>query len=271
MNRELAVFIINLKKDQEKRQHITDLCRQHQIDFEIIPAVNGKALDEKYVQTVYYENASVRNIGRSMSRGEIGCALSHRHIYETMISEGIDVALVLEDDIDFDEDLPDLLHRIDEFPDDWDVVLLGHHSAWSRDQDTAYSIWGKRRLNCRYSVVRPVEMGCGTYGYLIRVTGAKKLVADTRVLYQPIDHYTGSDENVNLYMVHPPVIRIHQHLSDHHHSMHDRDVLHEQRAERQLSWKGKLLARLHMKAVWRELKIGLLNLRRVLKRQRHYV
>ena len=42
---------------------------------------------------------------------------------------------------------------------------------------------------------------------------------------KPIDHYTGDSDDVNVYTVNPPVVQIHSHLSDVHHSMDDREAV----------------------------------------------
>lgn len=94
----IKTFAINLVSQNEKREHILNECEQHNIDAEIIEAVNGKELTEKQIHTLVYDYPAC-----SLTRGEIGCALSHIAVYQHMIEENTPLALILEDDAILDE------------------------------------------------------------------------------------------------------------------------------------------------------------------------
>ena len=40
-----------------------------------------------------------------MNKGEIGCALSHINLYKKIVSDKLSYAIILEDDVEFDERL----------------------------------------------------------------------------------------------------------------------------------------------------------------------
>jgi len=46
----------------------------------------------------YRAPVAVACIGRELAPAEIGCALTHLRLYERMMAQGIDLALILEDD-----------------------------------------------------------------------------------------------------------------------------------------------------------------------------
>jgi len=142
-----------------------------------------------------------------------------------MINENITEAIIFEDDINFDKDLLEILHKVNDFPNNWNLILLGHHSCMRRNQETHYSFWGKKNLDKKYTIARPSEDACGTYGYILKLEAAKHLLSRLETIDKPIDHYTGIDEELNLYIVNPAIIKINDFLSDTYHSMEDRKKL----------------------------------------------
>jgi len=217
-----TIFVINLKKDIEKKEHMLKICKAFSLDCNFIDAVYGKTLSEEEIGKHYAKDMATKYSDRGMSLGEIGCLLSHKYIYQKMIDEEIEQALILEDDIEFSDDIKNVFDSMDLFPKNWEVLLLGHHSHTARDDETKASIWWKQHISTEYKLIRPSEKGKGTYGYLINNRGAKKLLGTLDQYYKPIDHYTGNDKEVNIYAISPVQIKIHTEMSDQHHSMDDR-------------------------------------------------
>jgi len=240
----LPVFIVNLTRDVEKKEHMEGLCNRYGLAFEFISAVCGDSLGQNKIDVVYSKSTTVKTIGRGLSFSEIGCLLSHKAIYQKVVDEELGVCLILEDDIEFGEDLLHVLGGINTLPSDWEVVLLGHHGGGARLSNTKSCLWGRLNLSSSYELARPSELACGTYGYLINKRGASKLLAELELIALPIDHYTGDSSYINLYVVTPPVIGIHEDLSDNYHSMDERKELQaEQVALRNVasfSWYKKM-------------------------------
>ena len=92
----MRTFVINLKKDTQKRKDIQDSFDSKQIPFEFFNAVDGKTLSKYPVNLNWYDPWYNYHI----TCGEVGCALSHVGIWEKMIEENIEKALIFEDDID---------------------------------------------------------------------------------------------------------------------------------------------------------------------------
>lgn len=275
----MKIFIVNLKKDIEKKEHMQKLCGKYDFHPEFIDAVDGRLLSEEDIAKVYsHEKAINNNFRRELGRGEIGCALSHINIYKKMVHKNISEAVVFEDDIDFDNDLLKVLHKVNDFPKNWNLVLLGHHSCQSRDLKTRYSFWGSKNIGNRYMIARPTENGCGTYGYILKLEAAKILLRDLETIEEPIDHYTGVDKKLNLYIIHPAVVKIHDFLSNNYHSMQDRKELKKKlRPEIEKEWKSfvysrkrKLLIFLHLDKIWNNINDKYLNLKQFFKKRRKY-
>jgi len=216
-----TVFVINLKKDKEKKEHMLKICKAFSLDCKFFDAVYGKSLSHEEIEQSYLRKKSIKYSRKEMNLGEIGCLLSHKSIYQIIIDEKIEQALILEDDIEFSNDIEMIFSNISLFPKNWEIVLLGHHSG-TRNIETRANIWWRRYISTKYILMRPSGIGYGTYGYLINNKGAKKLFSTLQQYHKPIDHYTGNDKEVNVYAISPAPIRIHTEMSDHHHSMEDR-------------------------------------------------
>jgi len=227
---KLEVFVINLKRSTERKEYMAALCEKNSLFPEFITAVDGRRLDvEELLGEVCLNNMVAGGIGRELCKAEIGCALSHKEIYQKLIDQNIEQALVLEDDVEFDERLIHVLGSINTFPSNWEIVLLGHHGGESRFNNTKGSLWDRKIILNNYKLVRPSELAYGAYGYLINKRGASKLLAELELMAKPIDHYTGDSYYINLYAVSPPVIGIHEDLSDNFHSMEERKELQAER------------------------------------------
>ncbi|MGC8170086.1 glycosyltransferase family 25 protein, partial [Salmonella enterica] len=72
------------------------------------PAVDGRLLSEEEL-SVRYDRARAIEESHDLTRGEIGCALSHHGVYCEMVRQGITHALVLEDDARLNDQVPGLL------------------------------------------------------------------------------------------------------------------------------------------------------------------
>jgi len=108
---KFKIFIINLKKDKERRTQIIDqLTRQKINNYEIIDAVNGNEFDENEIKKNTFTNKmGINPWNTKMSPSQIGCALSHIKIYKKFIKTNYDYALILEDDAIFIESFNDKL------------------------------------------------------------------------------------------------------------------------------------------------------------------
>lgn len=225
MMNQTKVYIINLKKDIEKKEYMLDLVKKYFSNYSIFEAVYGKELSTEYTNSLLDFTKMQKHLKRNLTSGEVGCSLSHIKIYEDMINNDTEKALILEDDISFDNNLSETINYINKLDLNWDIILLGHHTHFSRLIDTKISFWSKKyKLSNSYDLLRPSEIGYGTYGYLISKNGAKKLLDELKTFYKPIDNYTGNDKYTNLYVVIPSIIKINDYLSENLNSMEERKI-----------------------------------------------
>jgi len=104
------------------------------VNFTLIPAVDGKQLtDEKLVEMNIQTLSGFRDPyhKRPITKGEIGCFMSHYNIWRTVVENKLKMVAVFEDDLRFSRYfhsmlrnlVEDLQERGDGF--DWDLIYLG--------------------------------------------------------------------------------------------------------------------------------------------------
>lgn len=105
------IFCINLDRRPDRWTRCVELFEKFDIEVVRVPAIDGNSIEVP--------------AGCKLSKGEIGCVNSHRHILQMMVSDNLDNALILEDDIEFDERwITNLDIAMGNMP-VWDMLYLG--------------------------------------------------------------------------------------------------------------------------------------------------
>ena len=130
----MKTYIINLPQSAERRAAMEgQLARFPELKAEFVAAVDGRAMSEEEVRAAFDAERARAYYGRSLTRGEVGCTLSHVRCYNR-IAEGADeVALILEDDADLGTRLPDfapLEAMLSRTRRPTVVLLSGHYWYW---------------------------------------------------------------------------------------------------------------------------------------------
>lgn len=181
----MKVFLINLDKNPDRLAAADAQLKRLGVEYERFPAVYGKALSEEEIATLADDEWARRLNGRSLSRGEVGCALSHIQVYEKMVREGIPIALVLEDDAYPMPPLKPVLRAIEEqiSGESSTVILLGEG--------------GGRRDASRKRIFLPVSVyaldaivtGARTHAYVVTLGAARRLATFLRPVVMPADDW----------------------------------------------------------------------------------
>ncbi len=205
----VPIFIVNLKKDTEKKEHMQELCKRYKLDCQFINAIYGKDVDENELAKVYDKKRTLSEMGRELTAGEIGCTLSHKYIYQKMVDEHIEKAIIFEDDVIFDQSIHEVLSSMDNFPDDWEVTLLIYYRILPSLNRYCVSLRDRIQVNKHFKIVRFIDLMHSTAGYAINLSGAARLLSNLNEgMYKPIDHYTGDERDINLYGLHPKPVNI---------------------------------------------------------------
>ena len=95
-----AAFVIHLEKALSRRQNVKQLVSKCPIPTRVHPAIDGSSLTDQEIDQVYKRNLHEPTYPFTLNEGEIGIFLSYRAVWERMLEEKLDVALLIEDDID---------------------------------------------------------------------------------------------------------------------------------------------------------------------------
>lgn len=118
-------YVINLARSPERRKHITAELRKAGMDYQIIEGVDGRDLDLDNPAMV----APSLLTSCPFPAGVAGCALSHLRVYEAMLADGVDSALVLGDDVILPADLGNLIDVIADHLTGAEVALLNYEGT----------------------------------------------------------------------------------------------------------------------------------------------
>lgn len=99
------IFMINLLRRPERRKKMEQSFKEIGLQVEHIAAIDGNELTSEYLDEIgvkFLPGYSDPFQHRPMTKGEIGCFLSHFMIWEKQVLEKLNEVLVLEDDIRFE-------------------------------------------------------------------------------------------------------------------------------------------------------------------------
>lgn len=181
------VFLINLARRPDRRQRMLSALMELEIDPLVVNAVDGSALNSSDIKKLgvnllpgYYDPFS----GRTLTKGEVGCFLSHYHVWKEIVERGLEKAVVLEDDVRFGahfrKRLLRLMEDLEQAQLNWDLIYLGRKQVNSEAEEPLEDV--------RNLVV--AEYSYWTLAYLISHQGAQKLI-DSQPLSKilPVDEF----------------------------------------------------------------------------------
>ena len=169
------IYVISLdgkKKDMQDRtlDGLQKLNFANQTGYEIHPAWNGvkNGTPEGYAAYSKWKLDDTWNDWwkREVIPGEIGCMVSHIHVWERIVAEGLKRTLILEDDFLGNGEIG----KLDEPTVDFDIAYLGRWKINKKAEEA--SVGG--------SWVTPTASYC-THAYVVTLEGAKKLLKNYKI------------------------------------------------------------------------------------------
>ena len=121
----MHAYVINLARSPDRRAHIVAELQRTKLSYEFIAAVDGRNLDlddTALVDPVLIERYS-------FPAGTAGCSLSHLSTFKKILEDGVDRALILEDDIALPADLDELVEDVASYMTGAEVALLNYASC----------------------------------------------------------------------------------------------------------------------------------------------
>ena len=159
------IFVVSLRGALERRASVRR--RLEGLRYEFLDAVDKASLDrDRLLRDGTYDERRTRSAYRmrkDMSLGAIGCALSHRKLYEEMLARGWERMVVLEDDVvPRASSLPGLPAALRELPPSWELCYLGY---WQNEVVTANA----RVRRALYAGLAPLGLSRWRVGEALRL------------------------------------------------------------------------------------------------------
>jgi len=148
--KDTGIYLINLDRNPDRLESFIEqymMCDLRYKQFQRISAVDGAKIpdiedvvsDAAYGEIQQIEKTGYRTKHYQLTRGAIGCYLSHLKAYELIAMGNDDYGLVFEDDVFIDKNIFKRLNKLlAGIPNDWDMLLLGCHCILCDKYDVYY-------------------------------------------------------------------------------------------------------------------------------------
>jgi glycosyl transferase, family 25 len=175
----IPIFVISLARAADRRAAIERHLRALGLEFECVDAVDGQALSADVLTKVTGPE--------KIPIGQVACSLSHLSVYERIVSQGIPVACVLEDDGRLLPPAVELLRKGCSGS-DFDVCFLdcadrNHRGVVCFDRDS------RTELAAGIHTYRLSDGPFNLHAYLISLSGARKRAGQIIPVREAIDRY----------------------------------------------------------------------------------
>ncbi len=209
----MKIYVISIHGSM-RRKNIVKNFEKYSIDFEFFDAVDGRKLSDSQIKDLYDDNKA-KQLAFKLTRAQVGCALSHKALYQKMVSENIPEMLVFEDDVFIDENIELFLNTYKNFkPKNVDIILLGSvcrkflrtqkFFSWLMLKKLPFKV---NNTTCRMG--KSYASSGGAYAYYITKQGAQKMIDlnSPKVCYVA-DMITGDIivSGHNLYVIFPNIV-----------------------------------------------------------------
>lgn len=180
----LKKYLISLDKDIQRRELF--FSQKNTEDFQVFSAINTMQKDWDELASIFNIEQFKAHYGRNVTKGEIGCTLSHLSVYQKIVEDN-DIAedsyaLVCEDDALFHQDFQQnltalLLEKLES-----EIILVGQSKINDfNDADLeinypiTFSFLCKKTGNVNYAFPYKSYFA-GTVGYLIKKSAARRFI-----------------------------------------------------------------------------------------------
>lgn len=183
----IPIFLINLDRSKDRWQFMQQQAQALGLEFERVPAVEGRNLPE-WLKSEFCDDR--------MSAGQIGCYASHLVIASMIVGRGLQHAIILEDDATL---VPEFLsvagQAVASAPQDWDYIHLS-----SNFKKSVIKVAGLGD----HALIRYVENPSNTAAYILSNRGARKwLKPMPRVRPNDLDNRFAWQQDLKIYGVYP--------------------------------------------------------------------
>ncbi|XP_072176580.1 procollagen galactosyltransferase 2-like [Diadema setosum] len=181
------IYMINLERRIERRKRMMASLALLRIEAKIWKAVDGKNLSPDMLREMGIDmlpGYADPYWGRVLTKGEIGCFLSHYYIWQDMVARNLSRVIVFEDDIRFGgrfrPRMASIMAEVAARKLEWDLIYVGRKILHMKEEE--YLPGSSQLVKPSYSY--------WTLSYMLSLEGAKKLLAQKPLgKMVPVDEY----------------------------------------------------------------------------------
>lgn len=178
----MKIYVINLARRPDRLAEMSAQLEALGLPFERIDAVDAMALDDAEIDRHFAPRGPLGALGK----GDKACTLSHFKTMRRMLEDGVDAAIVLEDDAELAQDFPAVARDAGWIPPGAKLVKL--ETYLTRDLKV---LLGPQIGRVSGRALRPLlSRHSGTGGYAVTAAGAKAFLEALEAAppAAPIDH-----------------------------------------------------------------------------------
>ncbi|RLJ41401.1 GR25 family glycosyltransferase involved in LPS biosynthesis [Litoreibacter meonggei] len=176
-------FIIHLERASARRPHVETIMQESPYPARIWPACDGAAMDSAARDRLISDVALFQPAYPfSLSMGEVGCFESHRSVWRYMVDNGLQTALILEDDVSIDTPTFSAALTMAEAH----IATLGYIQLQVREVKLPFSVVEQSGPT---AVIRPHVIPLRTSAQLVSLDAARTLLAACQQIDRPVDGF----------------------------------------------------------------------------------
>jgi GR25 family glycosyltransferase involved in LPS biosynthesis len=184
-----------------RQENIKSQLNALDLSFEFFTGIDGRKLSNNELLEYYDSNKANKYSGRDLTRGEIGCALSHKYIYKKMIADNIQRAIVLEDDITIDQEFPLVVSRLEH-------LAINNYIIKMDTAEKQTVPWHRTSLGDGYFIEHPLSSISATLGYYIDIEAAKTMLKIIDKIFLVADYWVYFKSFIKLRILSKKIILI---------------------------------------------------------------
>ena len=196
MTNQIPIFVISLPDAFKRRAPLIAQLKEYDLNYEIFEAVDCRNGIPRDFEPLYCNESTRKSISRSLTPAEVGCALSHQMAYQRIKQEGLDAAIVLEDDAIITKVFADLAIQV--VDPDIDLLLLCHRLARVSMKSPKMLNGGSMAYVCK---TKPSL----TVGYFVTNRAADYFIKNSLPLSGPAD-WPVDLLGINVFAAHPQIV-----------------------------------------------------------------
>jgi len=201
-------YCINLDRRKDRLRLIQEEVKKSTTllkNLDIWVAIDGRDINPQWIPEYIVESKIAKDIssdwnhnksnGLSVTAGALGFSLTQIKIYEYSIKNN-KTLLIIEDDTKIDDNFDTELEKIcEELPEDFDFCYIGYYNT------------SHEKISFSDNLFIPKGQICGTHGYIISPSGAKKILNNLLPINVQMDTklYTLQDK-INFYATYKKLV-----------------------------------------------------------------